>query len=80
MFGTSTLASGSLGSNLLSSNPFASYNLANLRKEGDEDDERDSKDEEEKAASEPEITEVKEQLEPSPYIKLVTVNLNTIVA
>jgi hypothetical protein len=64
----------------LSSNPFASYNLANLRKEGDEDDERDSKDEEEKAASEPEITEVKEQLEPSPYIKLVTVNLNTIVA
>ena len=72
------MAPGSIGSNLLASNPFAAYNLANLRKEGD-DDEGDSKDEEEKEP-EPETVQVKEQLEPSPYTKLVTVNLKIIVA
>lgn len=75
LFNTSTLTSGSLGTALLGSNPFASYNVANLRQEGEGDENDDE--EEEKAPSEHETGNevVKEQLEPSPYTKLISVIL-----
>ncbi len=85
LFGTSTLQPGSFGSNIQVSNPFANYNLANQQKK-DEGDSEDEGGEEEKRPPSPETfkaagdkSKAEAQkipamsLEPSPYIKLVSV-------
>lgn len=84
LFGTSTLQPGSFGATAQTTNPFASYNLANVGQKKDGEESEGEEDEEEKRPPSPETFKgVKGEgqkvptmsLEASPYTKLVSVSL-----